>query len=194
MLKALFSSTTRIKVIVHFVTNPKNSYYIRELERLLGESVTPLCRELRKLEGIGLLDSRKQGNLKLYSLNENCPIYPELKGIVLKTRGVGEALRQNLKTIGEIEYAFIYGSTAKDMERRGSDIDLMVIGKVNVENLHSIIREVEDMLKRRVNYTIFTEDEIIQRKKNKDDFIMDVLKEKKIMLIGDKDELLRIDK
>ena len=90
MLKTLFSSNAKIKVIVHFVTNSKGSYYIRELERLLDESVTPLCRKLRKLERIGLLTSREEGNLKLYSLNENCPIYPEFKSIVLKTKGMGK--------------------------------------------------------------------------------------------------------
>lgn len=194
MLKTLFSSNTRVKIIGHFVTHPKERFYLRQLERLLNESLTPLRRELHKLENLGLLVAKMEGNQKYYAVNEGFPIYPELKRIILKTHGLGNILHKNLKKTEKIKFAFIYGSTADNTEKSGSDIDLMVIGNVRIEELHSAIRKAEDSLGREINYSIFTEEEIKKRKKGEDDFIMAVLKSKKIMLIGDEDELLRITK
>ena len=194
MLKTLFSSTTRVKIITHFVTNPKNRFYLRELARLLDESVNPLRRELIKLTRIGFLNAVPEANQTYYALNGQFPIYPELKGIILKTQGIGDILRRHLKELGPIKYAFIYGSIAENTERATSDIDLMIIGKVDIKVLNSVINKAEDLLKREINYRVFAEQEITQRRKQKDDFITEVWNGKKIMLIGDAHELRRIGK
>ena len=192
MLKGLFSSNTRVKLITHFMTHPKERFYLRQLERLLGESLTPLRRELDKLEKNGLLFSKAEGNIKYYSVNEAFPIYSELKNIVFKTQGVAEFLRKNLKKIGTVKFAFIYGSTAESTERINSDIDLMVIGDVDIKELNSAVSKAENVLLREITYRVFTEKEIIKRIKEKDDFIMEVLRGPKIMLAGKQDELLEI--
>jgi predicted nucleotidyltransferase len=189
MLKTLFSTNARVKLVTHFITHPKERFYLRQLERLLDESLTPLRRELVRLERFGLLTSKTEGKQKYYAVNEGFPIYSELKSIIYKIQGIGDILQKNLRKIGAIKFAFIYGSTAEDMERLGSDIDLMIIGDVDTEELHSVIRKVEHSLSREINYSIFAEKEIVKRKRDKDDFIMSVLKGKKIMLMGDKNEL-----
>ncbi len=194
MLKTFFSSNTRVKVITHFVTNPKSRVYLRELARLLDESVNALRRELVKLTRIGFLKTTSEVNQTYYFLNEQFPIYPELKSIVLKTQGLGDVLRSHLEEIGQIKAAFIYGSTAENTERAPSDIDLIVIGKINLKVLNSAVSQAETSLGREINYRIFTEREIIRRRKQKDDFITSVWNGKKIMLIGDANELRRIGK
>jgi predicted nucleotidyltransferase len=174
------------------MTHPKERFYLRQLERMLDESLTPLRRELDKLEKNGLLFSQVEGNSKYYSVNEGFPIYSELKSIVFKTQGIANSLRQNLKKVGTIKFAFIYGSTAENTERMNSDIDLMVIGDVDIKELNSVVSKAESALIREVSYRVFTEEEIAKRRKEKDDFIMEVLKGKKIMLIGEEDELLKV--
>jgi predicted nucleotidyltransferase len=194
MLKTLFSTNARARLITHFVTHPKQRFYLRQLERLLSESLTPLRRELVRLERFGLLTSKTEGKQKYYTVNEGFSIYSELKSIIYKIQGIGDILQKNLQKIGTIKFAFIYGSTAEDMERLVSDIDLMIIGDVDIEKLNSVIGRAERSLNREINYSVFTEKELMKRQRDKDDFIMSVLKGKKIMLIGDKNGLLRTAK
>jgi len=194
VLEKLFSSKARVEILKLFLFNPEDSFYQRQISALTHQSIRGVQREVKKLQGLGLIERSVQGNRVYYKVNKNCPIFEELKRILFKCTGVADALKDNLIRSDTIKFAFIYGSTAENMERLGSDIDLMVIGDVGVEELHSAVRKAERSLGREINYAIFTEKEIAKRKKGRDDFIMGVLKGKKIMLIGDEDEVLRIAK
>jgi predicted nucleotidyltransferase len=190
MLEKLFSSRARVEILKLFLFNPEDSFYQRQISTLTHQPIRGVQREVEKLQGLGLIEKSVQGNRVYYKTNRNCPIFEELKRILFKCTGIASALKDNLIKSDRIKFAFIYGSTAENMERLGSDIDLMIIGDVGVEELHSGIRKAEHSLGREINYSIFTEKDIVKRRKNKDDFITVVLKEKKIMLIGEENELL----
>ena len=192
MLQKLFSSRVRVKLLNQFITSPEGRFYIRELERLIGEDYKSIVTELHNLESLGLLRSEKQGNLKYYSLDRNFFLYPELKNIIFKTAGVKGTLARELRKIKGIMYAFIYGSYAKGTEGPRSDIDLMVIGDVEVERLVGSLREPERSLQRKVNYVVFDLPEIQKRFKDKNDFVREVFEDEKVMLIGEEDELRRV--
>ncbi len=145
--------------------------------------------ELKKLEKIGFLLSKRIANIVLYKVNKDFALYPELKGIVYKTIGLSKTLRDNLCNLGAIEVTFIYGSVAKDEERIGSDIDLMVIGNPDMDDLCDVVCKAERALVREVNYTVFGPDEWQQRVAKRNSFVMDVLRNSKIYVIGDEDKL-----
>lgn len=189
MLKAFFTSKTKIKVLTLFLIHPEEQFYVRQIERKLKEPVTAVRRELTKLEEAGFLDSFRKGNLRYYQVNQKFPLYSELKNIILKTVGLGDVLRENLKRIGEIKQAFIYGSTAFGQERKNSDIDLMIIGDVKEDELNAVISQLEDSLGREINYSLFSPEEFSVRKLDSDPFISHVMENKQVFLIGDKDEL-----
>jgi len=191
MLKALITSKVKRKLLALFFANPEDEFYIRQLSRKLDEETNAIRRELLMLENAGILISRAEGNLKLYKVNRNSPVFNELKGIILKTEGLGTILRQELKDKG-ILFAFIYGSYAEGRERKGSDIDLMVIGDVPVDKFNRIISELERKIGRDINYLIYPEKEFI--KKLSSGFIRDVVNGKKIMIIGEEDEFKRFIK
>lgn len=184
----LFSKTIR-KLLSVFVTNPQERFYLRQLSALTGCSLRPVQLALKKLENAGLLNYKKEANIKFYSLNKENPIYSEIKSIILKTEAVGEVLRQGLKNLKEIKCAFIYGSVAKDRERRGSDIDICIIGKVNLNALSALTAQLEEKLKREVSCVTFSPGEWETAKKEKKAFVKDILKSKKILLIGKPNEL-----
>jgi len=96
MLKQLFSSRVRVKLLTIFLTNPDARFYTRELSRLLEESPYAVQRELYRLESIGLLKAEHEANIKYYTVDKRCPIYPELKNIILKATGMGDTLREVL--------------------------------------------------------------------------------------------------
>lgn len=191
MLESLYITKSKIRqdLLVLFFTNPSQKYYVRELERLLGYSVGSIHRELLKFKKDSLFNTQKVGNLLYYSLNTKHPLFNELKSIVSKTAGVEGSLKKILRSIEKIEIAFIYGSFANKKEKAMSDIDIMIIGNPNTSNLNEKIMILEKLLKREINPTIYSSKEYKDKKKAKSGFIIDLLKNPKIMLIGKKDDL-----
>lgn len=186
MLESLVRSKTARKILVLLFLNPDERFYIRQLERLAEEPVSAVRRELEKLEKSGLLLSKDEAKVKYYWVNKQNPIYEELKKIILKTQAIGSTLKNLVKKIPDIKIAFIYGSVAKGNESAVSDIDLMIIGSIDTMKIHLKISEIEDKIKRTINYTLIKEKEF---RSKKTDFLRRVLKEKKIFLVGSENEL-----
>jgi len=189
MLESIIGSKTRVKILALFFLSPDRKFYVRELARKTGGNINSVRRELQKLESIGLLKSERVGNLKYYVTDKKMPIYEELKSIFLKTEGLGEVIKENLSGLGEVKLAFIYGSFARGEEQLKSDIDLMIVGKVDEKKLVPLIRKLEGRLSREINYTLFSPTEFESRVKKKDPFISNVLREKKIQLVGEPSEV-----
>lgn len=189
MLQALFSSKVRIKLLTHFFSHPEEQCYARSLARQVEEYYNAVWQELNNLERVGLLVSERDANVKYYRLNPDFPIYKELKRIILKTSGVGQSLREALDHLGTVEWAFIYGSMAAGEEDSLSDVDLMLVGEVDLMALSAVIARLEDQLGREINYLVFARAELAQRLADGDPFINNVLAGPKVMLIGDEDAL-----
>jgi predicted nucleotidyltransferase len=189
MLVKLFTSKLRAEILSLFFSRSEESLYLGEIVKLTGEDRGNISRELRNLESIGLLISRKEGNLKYYSSNRDFLLYDELRSIILKTRGAVCTLKETLSKAKKIDYAFIYGSIASGTETAKSDIDLMVIGEIPVESLLRLMRGPEKALGREINPSLYSVKEYKSRMKKKDPFIVRVMHEPRIMLIGDDDGL-----
>jgi predicted nucleotidyltransferase len=151
---------------------------------ILKEDPTNVSREMARLEELGILRSKRNGNLKHFQTNQECPFFEELKGLVLKTSGVAGRIRASLERLAGIEFAFIYGSYAKGEEKADSDVDLLIIGDVDINRLDSILDKLEKILGREISYVLYSREEFRAKKKAKDGFLMDVLRDKKIMVVG----------
>jgi predicted nucleotidyltransferase len=151
---------------------------------ILKEDPTNVSREMANLEELDILRSKRNGNLKNFQANKECPFFEELKGLVLKTVGVAGRVRATMGKLAGIEYAFIYGSYAKGEEKADSDVDLLIIGDVDMDRLDSNLGKLEKTLGREINYVLYSMEEFKSKKKAKDGFLMDVLRGKKIMLVG----------
>lgn len=154
-----------------------------------------MSKELKRLGQLNILISAKQGNLKYYWVNEKSPIFPELKGLVIKSIGLVETLQNEFDGIKrKIKVAFIFGSFAKEKESLQSDIDLMVVGKVSFGEVVEILEKVEKKLNREINPVVMDEEEMKERLKKKDHFLIRVLEEPKIWIFGDEREIKRMAK
>jgi len=144
-------------------------------------------RELSKLTGSGLITVRAVGNQKHYQANPDAPIFGELKGIVDKTFGLAEPLRQALAPLSKkVAVAFVYGSVAKKFDTSASDIDLMVVSdELAYPDLFATLESVSAALGRTVNPTILSRKELAKRVKAKESFITRVLAQPKVWIVGD---------
>lgn len=183
-MSVLLNTRLRRKLLTYSFTHSDENYYVRELSILIDEDPGNLSRELRKLEAEGLYASFAKGNVKFYSVNKDYPLFKELKQIIFKTEGVEGSLKEvALKYKGAI-LAFIYGSYAKNKEKKTSDIDLVAVGKFNRDRFTGDIRNLEEKLNREINFTVYTEDEFKKERKKEGSFLNLVLKDKFIILKG----------
>lgn len=191
-IEKLFGSRIRAKILGWLFTHTDESYFVRQLSSILQEDPTNLSRELASLEKMGILISSREGNLKRFRVNRDCSFLEEMKSFVLKTIGIAGQLRSALGGINGLNFAFIYGSIATGNENALSDVDLFVIGEVNLDELDKLMNVLEEKLGRTINYVFYNKEEFKEKKRKKDGFIMDVLKGEKIWLFGIEDEFKKI--
>lgn len=187
---ALFS-TTQQKVLGLFYGHPDETFFVNQILRLTGMGVHTIKRELDRMTGVGILTMRKIGNQHHYQANSECPIYPELLGIVRKTFGVADVIKAALGVHDEqIELAFVYGSIASAEDRADSDIDLMIVAPgLAYAELMETLAEAEHALGRKINPTIYNVSEVESRLQRKDAFLSRVIERPKIWIKGADDDI-----
>lgn len=193
MLERLFTSSTRVKILTEVLLNSDKEYHIRELSRIIGRSPIYVQKELKNLQALGLLVSRKKGNMVLYALDRDSAIADDLKRIFLKTEGVGNELLGNLDK-EKIQYALIYGSFAKGGETASSDIDLLVIGDIDEDLVLRAVSRTEKRIGRQINYIFWTPREFAQKARQRIPLLADILKTDVVMVIGEQREFKRFIK
>jgi len=188
-LPNLLSSNMQQKIFRLYFSQTNRRHYLRELERLLDEPVGNIRRELIRWSKAGLFLRQKVGNLTYYSLNTSFPLYEELKAIVSKTIGIEYILKEGLKTIESIRVAIIYGSVASGEDTGNSDIDILLIGNPDMDELVNNVQEMEKKLGREINYVLYTPEEFKRKKEAQNTFIIDVLRNSKVFIIGEEHDL-----
>jgi len=192
MLECIITSKTKRDILTLFFLNPENEFYIREVCRRIIQEPNLVRKELKKFEKIGLLKMRKKGNSMYYSVNKQNIIYYEIKGLITKLGAYEDIMKKELKKYDEVKIAFVYGSFARGEERSNSDIDLMVVGNPDLNKFNKGIKKIENIFHRDINYSIYPKEEFI--KKLGTGFLTHILKNKKIMVIGDENELEQLIK
>jgi predicted nucleotidyltransferase len=190
-----FKSKIRVKILEYYFNHPDVELYLRDLARTIDEDPTNLSRDLIKLEKDGIFIATFNGKQKYFKLNKNYIFYKELKNIVAKSIGIEERLFKTLNSVKGIVVCFIYGSYANGNENMGSDIDLFVIGtKIKQDELTEKINSMEKQISREINYRFFSPADFAKAKNEKNSFIINVLKNKKVFLIGDEKKIGKLNK
>lgn len=167
---------------------PDKAFHLREIERETGVPSGPAHRELKRMEVAGLVTADRVGNQVRYQADRVCPIYPELQGIVRKTFGLADILRDALSPLlDQIDAAFVFGSVARGEEGPSSDVDLMVIGNVSFEEVVGVIYPCQAKLARQINPILMRAEDFATRSREPG-FVARVLSGPRIMLAGALDD------
>lgn len=187
---ALFTKTQQ-KILRLLFGQPEKSFYSKELVDRARIGTGTVLRELEKLSEAGLLTVKKIGNQKHFQANPASPIFEELKGIVRKTFGLSDLLRDALnKHKDKIKVAFIYGSIAKGSDNAESDIDLMLISdQMTYPDLLVGLSKLEHQLGRQINPTIYTGKEFRNKISSENNFVIRVIEQPVIFLIGSESDI-----
>jgi predicted nucleotidyltransferase len=188
-LAALFNKTC-VLLLSLLYTNPDKTFYLREIIRKTGIGAGTVQRELAHLVSANLVVRESRGKQVYYGANTKSHVYDEIRGLVLKTFGLADVIKDAIVPLSnKIDYAFVYGSQADGTSTVESDIDLMVVGNIGEMELHKAIAKAEAKLDKAVNYSLCTLQEFRKRKKEKKGFVERIASGKKMMLIGDEDEI-----
>ena len=180
MLKQLFSSNARVKILKAFLLNPDEEFFIRELTRKLDEQINSIRRELDNLKKIGLLKSRLRNRKKYYLVNKDFLIYTELRDMFIKASTNDEQMARAISKMGEVDFLMISGVFV-GVE---TSVDLLLVGEVDKNKLQTYLdKSSED--KKDLKFTIISTKDFLYRIECKDKFVREILTgEKNIVLIN----------
>ncbi len=189
----LLFGQTRGRILALLYGMPDQAFFTREIARQIGTSVGSVQRELGTLSQIGLIERAATGIQVFYQANRNHPAYAELHSLIAKTAGAFHLLRSALGPLAKkIAFAFVYGSMARGDENAGSDVDLMVIGDVSLDEILTQLTSAERDLGRAINPTVFSLQEFKSKLKDGNHFLKSVMRSKKVLLAGNEDELRKM--
>lgn len=173
--------------------HPDQEFYLRQVIRAAGGGVGGIQRELNQLTQAGILRRTVRGNQVFFQAEADCPVFAELKGLVLKTAGAADVLRSALAPLSDrIRVAFVFGSLARAQQRADSDVDVLIVGAVAFREIVAALADAQAKLRREVNPTVYSPEEFRGKLSTGHHFLRNVLQREKIFLIGDERELARL--
>ena len=163
---------TRQGVLAQVLLHPQGRIYLSEIARKLGVPPSSVQRELELLRKADILVRRRDGNRAYFEPNPACPFLPELRGLLVKTVGVVDVLREALAPCkAKIDCAFVFGSIARSQEHSQSDVDLAVIGSIRPFDLTEPLLEANLRLTREVNRVVFSQAEFRRKAQENPDLL-----------------------
>ncbi len=188
MINELFVSEVRVKILKLMLPNPSTPFHVRALVRAVGTEINAIRRELNRLTKLGLLKRRPSGNRVYFTVNTASYYYPELLTLVSKEMTLGLKIISSAKQLGGVKFAVLSRAFSRGRQSSLLDIDLFLVGSLNLEVLEKIIAEEEKNLEKEIHYSVMGEDEFLFRKRKNDQFVMRILTQSRTLLIGDEEE------
>lgn len=191
MLEHIIPSKTRRKILSLFYEHIGESYHLRKVGREIGEEINAVKRELDILAEAKVLLREKRLNKVIYSLNDKYVLYGEFLRIFAKESEFIQKILKNTSRLGKIKFIAFSQKFIKKQNISQGEIYLLLVGVVVIPEIVAIISDEEKKFGTEINYTVMTEEEFAFRKKNSDPFIWGFLKQPKLMVQGDEEELMK---
>jgi predicted nucleotidyltransferase len=188
----LFSPYRR-QVLALLLLRPDERFHVRALERLTGISAGSLHRELKAMSEAGLLIRGHQGNQVLYQADRSCSIFEELASIFRKTVGLAAQLTTALEPIADrIDVAFVFGSMASGKQHARSDVDICVLGEVELLDVVKAMGSLQESLRREINPVVMSAKQFASDLANQERFAERLVAEPKIFVMGDENDFRKL--
>lgn len=187
---ALFTPVQQ-RVLGLLFGQPDRRFQSGEIIRLAESGTGAVHRQLARLAESGWISTTRVGNQKYYQANRDCPAFPEMHGLVVKTVGLVEPIRDALaEHAGDIDAAFVYGSVARGESRATSDVDLLVVSeRLGYGDVFDAVQPAERRLGRTINPTVMTRAEWRAGRAQPDSFVARIAELPRTFILGSDGEL-----
>lgn len=127
---------------------PHVGYSLTDLSRLLDLPISSLQHECYKLERIGVVKARRDGNSRRYRVNPDCVVLKELTALIVVAIGYGPALQASMERIPGLDAAFLAASVplSSEAHQAGGSIPLVLIGEISLEEIDAAQERVTKLL------------------------------------------------
>ena len=147
------------EILALLLGDPDLELSLTEISQRTGAPHPSVYREVQRAEQAGLVMSRKVGNTRLVRANTDSPYYNGLADVLTRAFGVPAVLAEVLRHVTGIREAYVYGSWAARHEgqpglRPVGDIDVLVLGEPDRDQLYEALSAAEQRLGREVQATI----------------------------------------
>lgn len=147
------------EILAAILGAPEDEFSVADLGRLTGAAYPSVHREVERAERAGIVQSRRLGNVRLVRANAGSPYFEGLASILVRAFGPPAVLEQALAGIDGIESAYLFGSWAarfagQEGERAVNDLDLLVLGEPDRNELFEATARASRKLGREVQVTI----------------------------------------
>mgnify|MGYP001599761797 CR=1 FL=1 len=191
MLRDIFISKTRVKLLETFLADPTQMYHVRDLVRKTGDEINAVRRELARMERVGMVKKEPRGNRLYYWFRHDSPLYNDLLSMVAKTTGIGAAIIKNRSKLGNIQVAMLSGKFVRHLPRKSPDeVDILIVGNITLSELGILVRAEEERRSQTINYTPMTEEELKFRRTRRDPFLQEILAQSRIFVVGSDEDLV----
>lgn len=189
-MEELFVSKVRVKILQLFLTTKDDLLHVREIVRRVDEEINAVRRELSRMEKFGMATSEWRANRRFYRFRKDYRFYPELLALVTKSAGLGGGIIKNKISLGKIKYALMAVRFAQNRVSGPEDVDLLVVGQIVLPGLQALVADEQSKREREINYSYMDEAEFNFRVRRRDPFILRILTQPRIMLLGDETQLM----
>jgi len=189
-MEELFVSKVRVKILQLFLTSKDDIMHVRDIVRRVDEEINAVRRELARMEKFSMVSSEWRANRRFYKFRKDYKFYPELLAFVTKSTGLGGDIIKSKANLGKIKYALMAVRFAQNAVPGPEDVDLLVVGQIILPVLQSLVADEQSKRDKEINYSYMDEAEFSFRVRRRDPFILKVLTQPRIMLIGDETQLM----
>ncbi len=191
MLDKIIVSRTRRKILKLFFENPDKNFYLRQIARKVKEEINGVKREVDILTSSKVLIQERISNRSFFYLNRDWIFFQEFLHIFFKDSIYTKTLLKNLPLFGKVKFLVFSEKFAKKEPIKSTEVYLLVVGTVVIPEITRVIAELEKSYGREINYTVMSKDEFEFRKKNRDPFLWNFLKQPKIVIVGKEEKLMK---
>ena len=201
MIDALFGSKTRVKLLHLFLNHPGQSFYVREITRVIDEQINSVRRELSNMLEVGVITSDSADNKLYYQVNQRYEFYTPLRAIFgnepmdaakpsLTDEAVSEQYLSAIAGITALRLAILSGVLVKGST---SSVDVLLVGTLPSAKVKTAMGIIEKLEGREINYSVMAYEDFYYRLSVRDKFITEILNSKHTVAI-DKDNILNQSK
>jgi len=185
-LGELLFGQTRGRVLRLLFGHPDQAFFVRQIARETAVSVGSVQRELEALAQVDLIQRSMSGHQVYYQANRNHPVFADIHALVAKTVGVFQELASALAPLAKrISLAFVYGSVASRSENADSDVDLMIVGDVTLDEVLVQLGPAERLIGRPINPTLYSDSDFKTKIESGNHFLRSVMRGERVVLIGE---------
>jgi DNA-binding transcriptional ArsR family regulator len=199
MIDKLFGSKTRVKLLHLFLNHPGQSFYVREITRVIDEQINSVRRELSNMLEVGVITSDTADNKLYYQVNQRYEYYTALRAIFAgeaidatkpsladDTKAVSDQYLSAIAGLASLRVAIIAGMLVRGST---SSVDVLLVGNIPAAKAKAAMAIIEKLEGREINYTVMSNDDFYYRLSVRDKFISEILGSKHTVAI-DKDNIL----